>query len=276
MAGEIKLNSVNFASESGGTVTLSNVNSATNRTNLGLGTAATSNTGDFEAAGSVSTHVALTTAHGISAFGATLVDDANAAAARTTLGLGSIATQAADNVSISGGNITGGTIGGSVVFPAGHVIKTSEYNIPRGTYTSVWFPSDDTIPQITEGTEIFSQSYTPSSAATSILIRVNNLFLIETSNVADAPNGALFISGDSNAKLVMLGSYTMGGASNDHGQLAGEVLVPSWSGAKTISVRKGTGHHAVQYWLSGGWSTVTTLFGLNTTPSATVVVQEIA
>jgi hypothetical protein len=32
-------------------------------------------------------HAALTTAHGISAFGATLVDDANASAARTTLGL---------------------------------------------------------------------------------------------------------------------------------------------------------------------------------------------
>jgi len=38
-----------------------------------------------EAAGSVATHNAITTAHGISAFGATLVDDADAAAARTTL-----------------------------------------------------------------------------------------------------------------------------------------------------------------------------------------------
>lgn len=39
------------------------------------------------AVGEVSTHNAVTTAHGISAFGATLVDDANASAARTTLGL---------------------------------------------------------------------------------------------------------------------------------------------------------------------------------------------
>jgi hypothetical protein len=67
MAGEIQLNSTTMATESSGTITLSNVNSATNRTNLGLG---------------------------------------------------SIATQAADSVSISGGNITGGTIGSSVVFPA--------------------------------------------------------------------------------------------------------------------------------------------------------------
>jgi len=73
MAGEIQLNSTSMATESSGTITLSNVDSATNRTNLGLG---------------------------------------------------SIATQAADSVSISGGNITGGTIGSGVVFPAGHIVQT--------------------------------------------------------------------------------------------------------------------------------------------------------
>lgn len=40
-------------------------------------------------------------------FGRSLVDDADASAARTTLGLGTIATQAANNVTISGGSITG-------------------------------------------------------------------------------------------------------------------------------------------------------------------------
>jgi hypothetical protein len=43
----------------------------------------------------------------ITAFGGTLVDDADNTAARTTLGLGSIATQAANSVSITGGSITG-------------------------------------------------------------------------------------------------------------------------------------------------------------------------
>jgi hypothetical protein len=170
-----------------------------------------------------------------------------------------------------------GTIGSGVVFPAGHVIKTSEYNIARATYIATNFPADDTIPQITEGTEIFSQSYTPSSAATNILIRVNNLFLIETSNVSDAPHGALFISGDTDAKLVLLGTYSGGNINYHHGNLSGEVLVPSWSGARTISVRKGSGHHAVQHWLGGGGSGApTTVYGLGTCPSATVVVQEIA
>ena len=43
---------------------------------------------------------------GLSNYAKTLIDDADAAAARTTLGLGSIATQAANNVAITGGSIT--------------------------------------------------------------------------------------------------------------------------------------------------------------------------
>lgn len=45
-------------------------------------------------------------------FGRSLVDDADASAARTTLGLGTIATQNANNVSITGGSIDGITLDG--------------------------------------------------------------------------------------------------------------------------------------------------------------------
>ena len=48
----------------------------------------------------------------LTAFGRSLLDDADAAAARTTLALGSIATQAASNVAITGGTISGITIDG--------------------------------------------------------------------------------------------------------------------------------------------------------------------
>ena len=55
--------------------------------------------------GATSATAALTNL-GFSNYGKTLVDDADAAAARTTLGLGSIATQAANSVAITGGSIT--------------------------------------------------------------------------------------------------------------------------------------------------------------------------
>jgi hypothetical protein len=48
----------------------------------------------------------------LTAAGRALLDDTDAAAQRTTLGLGSIATQNANNVAITGGTITGGSITG--------------------------------------------------------------------------------------------------------------------------------------------------------------------
>ena len=57
------------------------------------------------ATGATTASAALT-ALGLSNYAKTLIDDADAAAARTTLGLGSIATQASNSVSITGGSIT--------------------------------------------------------------------------------------------------------------------------------------------------------------------------
>ena len=81
MAGEIQLNSTTFATESSGAITVANVNSATNRTNLGLG---------------------------------------------------SIATQAADSIAITGGNISNAALASTVTFAK----RLSSYQ------WNSWNPSD--------------------------------------------------------------------------------------------------------------------------------------
>jgi hypothetical protein len=88
-----------------GKALLDDATAADQRTTLGLGTAAVNSAASFEAAGNVAAHSGLTSGvHGITAFGATLVDDANAAAARTTLGLATVASSA------SASDLTAGTV----------------------------------------------------------------------------------------------------------------------------------------------------------------------
>ena len=90
-----------------GAALLDDADAAAQRTTLGLGTAATTAATAYEASGAIATHNAVTTAHGISAYGATLVDDADASTARTTLGLGTAATSASGDFATAGHNHSG-------------------------------------------------------------------------------------------------------------------------------------------------------------------------
>lgn len=64
MAGEIQLNGTTAVTESSGAITLNNVNSATNRSNLGLGTAATTAATDY-----IGTSRSITAGSGLSGGG---------------------------------------------------------------------------------------------------------------------------------------------------------------------------------------------------------------
>jgi len=100
-----------------GKALLDDADAATQRTTLGLGTAATAATGDFAAA--THSHIigditGLQTAldnklddSQASVYGLTLLDDADAATARTTLGLGTLATQSGTFSGTSSGTNTG-------------------------------------------------------------------------------------------------------------------------------------------------------------------------
>ena len=132
-----------------GATLVDDADAATARTTLGLGTAATSATGDFEAAGAVSTHAALTSSvHGISSFGATLVDDADASTARTTLELGTAATTASTDYATAAQGTTADSalqdvaddttpqLGGNLDVNGNSIVSASNGNIaitPNGT-----------------------------------------------------------------------------------------------------------------------------------------------
>lgn len=92
---------------------------------------------------------------GLTAFGRSLIDDADATAGRATLGLGTIATQNANNVSITGGSIAGitdlavadGGTGASTAagarenlgldFQGAYITKTVDQSIDHNTITGL-------------------------------------------------------------------------------------------------------------------------------------------
>ena len=70
------------------------------------------------------------------AAGRALLDDADAAAQRTTLGLGSIATQAANAVAVTGGSINGATVGATTASTGAFTSLTASGDVGIGTGSS--------------------------------------------------------------------------------------------------------------------------------------------
>jgi hypothetical protein len=126
-----------------------------------------------------------------------LSDLTNASTARTNLGLGTMATQAANSVNITGGAISGispalavasGGTGSATAAGARtnlDVYSKSEVDGKVAVVQSLYFENatlatttsrilnDNTIPQITEGLQFISGSITPTSATNKLRITVN-------------------------------------------------------------------------------------------------------
>ena len=142
------------------------------------------------------------------------------------------------NVSV-GSSVTAGTFHGNGAgitgVSGGVLLRKTFYTIPRQSFSHAQFPNDDTVPQITEGIEFFSQAYTPSTANCDLFISCS-AGVRERTNVADDVGMALFISDNTNALRVVT-DYNSD--SVVHGaNLTITHKMPSWGvSEKTFSLR---------------------------------------
>ena len=142
------------------------------------------------------------------------------------------------NVSV-GSSVTASTFHGNGAgitgVSAGKLLRKTSYFITRQSISHATFPNDDTIPQITEGTQFFSQEYTPSTTNCDLFI-IANCSVRETANNTNQKAMALFINDSTDALRVV------SGLTNGQGSVHGDNFVlmhkmPSYSGAKTFSLR---------------------------------------
>ena len=143
------------------------------------------------------------------------------------------------NVSV-GSSVTAATLFGNGAgitnVSAGKLLRKTSYFITRQSISHATFPNDDTIPQITEGTQFFSQAYTPSTANCDLFI-IANCSVRETANNTDQKAMALFINDSTDALRVV------SGLTNGQGSVHGDNFVlmhkmPSWGvSEKTFSLR---------------------------------------
>ena len=133
---------------------------------------------------------------------------------------------------------------------AGTLLRKTAYDIPRQSIGHASFPLDDTIPQISEGTQFFSQAYTPSTANCDLYIYCS-AGIRERTNVADDVGMALFISDQTDALRVVTG-FMQGYGHGEHLHLYHKM--PSWGvSAKTFSLRSHKANSINYQSLYGGY-----------------------
>ena len=182
-----------------------------------------------------------------------IIGETGVDAVNFTSGLNVTGVSTATNVSTAS-SVTAGTFHGNGAgltnVTAGLLLRKTAYDIPRQSIGHASFPLDDTIPQISEGTEFFSQAYTPSTANCDLYIYCS-AGIRERTNVADDVGMALFISDQTDALRVVTG-FMQGYGHGEHLHLYHKM--PSWGvSAKTFSLRSHKANSVNYQALYGGY-----------------------
>ena len=204
-----------------------------------------------------------------------LIGETGVDAVNFTSGLNVTGVSTATNVSVAS-SVTAGTLFGNGAgltnAGGGILLKKTAYTVTRQAITHATFPADDTIPQIDEGTQFFSQAYTPSNHPCDIVI-TTSCRVGETSNVGDIMAIALYVNDSTDALRVVSGLN--GPRSNKHNY--NMILVhkmSSWSGAKTLSLRA-SGGNAINY-AAGGFDAFDAQRYGATTHASLFIIEEIS
>ena len=169
-----------------------------------------------------------------------IIGETGVDAVQLTKGINTTGTLTRTNVSVAS-SVTAATFHGNGAgvtnVGGGILLRKSFFTIPRQSLGShAQFPNDDTVPQITEGVEFFSQAYTPTNTSNCDLYIHCTASVGERNNIADDVGMALFISDQTDA-LRAVTDYSVHGAN-----LTITHKMPSYSGSKTFSLRSHKGN----------------------------------
>ena len=168
-----------------------------------------------------------------------IIGETGVDAVQFTKGINATGTLTSTNVSVAS-SVTAGTFFGNGAgitgVSGGVLLRKTFYTLTRQSITQSSFPNDDTAPQITEGTEFFSQAYTPSTANCELFITCS-AGIRERTNVADDVGMALFIS-DNTSALRAVTEYNTTGSVVHGANIIITHKMPSWGvSSKTFSLR---------------------------------------
>ena len=182
-----------------------------------------------------------------------IIGETGVDAVNFTSGLNVTGISTSTNVSVAS-SVTAGTFFGNGAgltgVSAGTLLKKTSYTIARQAISGASFGMDDSIPQRSEGTEFFSQAYSPTNTSNCDLYIYCSAMVRERTNVADDVGMGLFISDSTDALKVV--TELMGGYG--HGaQLYIYHKMPSYSGSKTFSLRSHKANSINYQSLYGGY-----------------------